>query len=195
MWYYAQKGNQKGPVPSDELEKLIRAGEVGPGDLVWKEGLGDWTPAGKTVEWSGKFQHAGGGAEVPRADSFSTPPPMPDRLTYGTPEQGGGGYRRNPFDDGYSRTPPAPSGPQVPNYLWQSIAVTLLCCMPLGVVAIIYAAQVDQRVLHGDLEGARTASGKARFWCILAVVGFFIQLLALGALLVFAASEPTMVPG
>ena len=30
----------------------------------------------------------------------------------------------------------------IPTYLWQSIVCTLLCCMPFGIVAIVFAAQV-----------------------------------------------------
>ena len=44
---------------------------------------------------------------------------------------------------------------QVPNYLVQSILVTLFCCLPFGIVAIVYAAQVN-----GKLQ-ARRCSGCA----------------------------------
>ena len=36
--------------------------------------------------------------------------------------------------------------PDVPNYLWQSIVVTLCCCLPFGVVAIGFAAQVKSKL-------------------------------------------------
>lgn len=51
---------------------------------------------------------------------------------------------------------------RVPNYLVQSILVTLFCCLPFGVVAIIYAAQVNSKLQVGDYEGAVKASNTAK---------------------------------
>lgn len=55
--------------------------------------------------------------------------------------------------------------PQVPNYLWQSIVCTVCCCLPFGIVAIIFAAQVNGKLANGDVPGAMDASRKARLWC------------------------------
>ncbi len=64
------------------------------------------------------------------------------------------------------RTPTQPIGNRnIPNYLVHSIFVTLLCCLPLGVVAIIYAAQVNGKIQAGDLKGARYYSDKAKLFC------------------------------
>ncbi len=56
----------------------------------------------------------------------------------------------------------------IPNYLWQAIVCTLCCCWPLGIPAIVYAAQVNTKVGQGDMEGARNASNNARMWCWIA---------------------------
>ena len=53
---------------------------------------------------------------------------------------------------------------RIPNYLAQSILVTLFCCLPLGIPAIVYAAQVNSKVQAGDIQGAIAASNKARMW-------------------------------
>ena len=55
--------------------------------------------------------------------------------------------------------------PGMQNYLVQAILVTLCCCMPLGIVAIVYAAQVSSRLAVGDLAGAQDSANKAKFWC------------------------------
>lgn len=47
QWFWEREGEQKGPVSSAELKSLAKAGEVTPATLIWKEGLGDWRPAGK----------------------------------------------------------------------------------------------------------------------------------------------------
>jgi hypothetical protein len=54
---------------------------------------------------------------------------------------------------------------KIPNYLAQSIIVTVLCCMPLGIPAIVYAAQVNSKLDAGDFQGAWETSRKARMWC------------------------------
>lgn len=75
-----------------------------------------------------------------------TPPPPPPRA-----------------NAGYA--PPPPSGGEpIPNYLVQSILVTFCCCLPLGIVAIIFAAQVNSKLAEGDIIGAREASAKAKLF-------------------------------
>ncbi len=55
--------------------------------------------------------------------------------------------------------------PSVPNYLAHSILVTLFCCVPFGIVSIVYAAQVNGKLVTGDYAGAVDVSNKARKWC------------------------------
>lgn len=52
----------------------------------------------------------------------------------------------------------------IPNHLVWAILTTLFCCLPLGVVSIVHAAQVDSKRAAGDLAGAREASEKALYW-------------------------------
>jgi hypothetical protein len=78
-----------------------------------------------------------------------TPPPPP---SYGSPGPG-----------------PGVPGTQIPNYLVQSILVTLCCCLPLGVVAIIFSAQVNSKLAAGDVAGAMEASRKAKMFCWIAL--------------------------
>ena len=47
--------------------------------------------------------------------------------------------------------------PYVPNHLVWAIAVTIFCCLPAGMVAIVYAAQVNGMLDAGDLS--RSAKG------------------------------------
>jgi len=60
----------------------------------------------------------------------------------------------------------APSeGITVPNYLAQAILVTIFCCVPFGIPAIVFAAQVNSKLQGGDYTGAVEASKKAKTWC------------------------------
>ena len=51
------------------------------------------------------------------------------------------------------------------NYLFESILVTLFCCLPFGIVAIAFAAQVNGHVAAGNHRAAMSASQNARTWC------------------------------
>lgn len=53
----------------------------------------------------------------------------------------------------------------IENYLVFAILATVLCCLPAGIVAIIYAAQVNAKLQMGDLGGAKAASDNAKMWC------------------------------
>ncbi len=53
---------------------------------------------------------------------------------------------------------------QVPNYLVQAILVTIFCCLPFGIVSIVFAAQVNGKVAAGDYAGAIATSNKAKTW-------------------------------
>ncbi|HXX01437.1 MAG TPA: CD225/dispanin family protein [Candidatus Acidoferrales bacterium] len=75
-----------------------------------------------------------------------------------------------------------PPGATVPNYLVFAILATVLCCLPAGIPAIVYAAQVNGKLQAGDLAGAQQASKNAKLWCIISVVAFFAGFLVWGLL-------------
>jgi hypothetical protein len=64
------------------------------------------------------------------------------------------------FDAGGAGMPPQP----IPNYLVQAILVTIFCCLPLGIPAIVFAAQVNGKIQAGDMPGAMELSRKARLF-------------------------------
>jgi hypothetical protein len=43
-WFYANSGQQSGPVNDAELERLVREGVIQPTTLVWREGMAEWQP-------------------------------------------------------------------------------------------------------------------------------------------------------
>jgi hypothetical protein len=51
------------------------------------------------------------------------------------------------------------------NLVW-AILSTLFCCIPAGVVSIVYAARVDGAWNRGEYAVAKDASDKARTWAI-----------------------------
>ncbi|MGD1886242.1 MAG: DUF805 domain-containing protein [Cohaesibacteraceae bacterium] len=82
VWYYADGGEQKGPVSDEEIANLIASGTVRADTLVWREGMENWAAAKASLP----------GALVPQSwvDAL---PPMPHA---GTAQQAGygdaGGY-------------------------------------------------------------------------------------------------------
>lgn len=85
------------------------------------------------------------------------------------------GYNLNPqkgADDGSydinsqqtSKSKPTQKSPD--NYLVWAILATLFCCLPTGIVSIIYSTKVEQEYMRGDYQAACNASNKAKKWAI-----------------------------
>jgi hypothetical protein len=58
-WYYAQNNRQNGPVTVEALVSMLQQGHVQPTDLVWREGMGNWQPAGMVPELSAAMPATG----------------------------------------------------------------------------------------------------------------------------------------
>lgn len=78
-------------------------------------------------------------------------------LTFGGPTEG---------------RPPPPGGPTyqesfsgpIDNHLVKSILVTLCCCLPFGVAAIVFSSQVNPLVQSGRFAEAREKAAQADKW-------------------------------
>jgi Interferon-induced transmembrane protein/zinc-ribbon domain len=83
--------------------------------------------------------------------------------------------------------PPSPGVP-VQNYLVFAILATVFCCLPAGIPAIVYAAQVNGKLQVGDQAGAQAASNNAKMWCFislglgLGVIALYIILMMVGVI-------------
>jgi GYF domain 2 len=47
LWYYTHEGRTMEPVATAEIEQLARAGLLKRTDMVWREGMPEWLPAGE----------------------------------------------------------------------------------------------------------------------------------------------------
>src|SRR6267142_347718 len=68
-------------------------------------------------------------------------------------------------------TPPPASGggtATVPNYMVPAI-ISIFCCWPLAIAAIIFASQVNSKLAAGDAAGAEDASKKAKMFAFIAI--------------------------
>ena len=82
------------------------------------------------------------------------------------------GWRQGNSAQGWQQ----PAGPKPPNYLVWAILTTVFCCLPFGVVSIVFAAQVDGKYNSGDFAGAAESSRTAKKWAIVAAVSSLVVL-------------------
>jgi GYF domain 2 len=71
--YYLDAGrNQQGPVPTEEIARLIRSGTIRRDTMLWYAGMPDWRPAGQVSEFASLFAQAA--PPRPPAAPFSPQP-------------------------------------------------------------------------------------------------------------------------
>lgn len=80
-------------------------------------------------------------------------------------------------------TPPPPATgttENIPNYLVPAI-ISAVCCFPLGIISIVFAAQVNSKVAAGDIAGAKSFSKMAKIFSFvfigLALLGWGLYIL------------------
>lgn len=75
--------------------------------------------------------------------------------------------------------PPRPS-----SYLALAIISTILCCLPIGIVSIVYATKVNSAYEDGKYDEALKASRNAKTWGLVsmgvALVGYLLYILIFG---------------
>lgn len=149
-----------------------------------------------------------GPTPVPPAGFGTTAPPPSGQEAgggYGTGAYGaGGGYGQTPYGapqqpygQPFGGPPPGQQmypgpRPSLPNYLVWSILTTLFCCLPAGVVSIVYAAQVNGKLDEGDYATAQRYSSNARTWAMvsagLGLLGVIIYILFIMVFGVFSST-------
>ena len=115
-------------------------------------------------------QQSGGGYQAP-------PPPQYQQPYQGYQQQPYQGYQQ-PYGGGHAQVP------RVPSYLGWAIAVLILCFWPTGIVAVVHASRVNNRLAIGDVNGAMESSRKAKTWCwVTFIIGIaWIVLAVIGAI-------------
>ena len=74
-------------------------------------------------------------------------------------------------------TPPAPPSsapPTIPNNMVMAIIASVVslmfCCLPHGVVSLIFALQVNKKEAAGDIEGATKAAKMAKMLAWISII-------------------------
>ncbi|MCH5178596.1 MAG: CD225/dispanin family protein [Prevotellaceae bacterium] len=72
------------------------------------------------------------------------------------------------------------------NFLLWAVLSTVLCCLPFGIVAIVYANKVDQLWYAGKYNEAEEALKKAKIWTFVTVgVGVVSTILSFLVMFIF----------
>jgi len=72
--------------------------------------------------------------------------------------------------------PPAATGTpaKVPNNLVLAIVASVVsfigCCLPHGLISLIFALQVDKKAAAGDVNGAESSAKQAKTWAWISII-------------------------
>lgn len=140
------------------MDQLLKCG-VTRKTLVWCEGMTNWREAEKVPELHALI------AQIPPQNIPPQPPPQSSNYASASNIQ-----------------PPKPD-----TYMVWAILTTILCCLPFGIVSIVYAAKVDSLYYAEHYAEAINASNKAKNWAIasgctaLAIWVIYIIIIAIAA--------------
>lgn len=162
-WYYSKKGTQQGPVSLDEMRRLFAQGDIAAGDLVWHDGMADWTAAGELAE----LRQADGiqAVSVAGAEPVGGASPIPGvASTVGSPQR---------------------KGMAIGSMVCGIVALLTCLGIPLGLVAVVLGhmargkARKNPGVFGG--EGLALAGLLTGYLSILLSVAMIVGLLSVNA--------------
>lgn len=155
-YFYLDANNQQqGPIEPTQFPMY----GVNADTLVWCNTMSDWATAGSIPELA---------SYVLPAPSAATPPPYKaDPSASAQPQGASQGINVN-VNQGPNYIP-CPD-----TYLVWAILSTLFCCLPTGIVSIVYSCQVNSKYASGDYQGAMEASASAKKW---ALAGLIVSLI------------------
>ena len=182
-YYYLDSTNsRRGPV---EANRLVAEG-VTAQTLVWCVGMKEWTPASDVPELAAFFQTYNQAAPV-QEETVAAAAPQPAQPQYQQPfqqqpyqqPQYAQPYQQpqygQPYQQPYMQQAPMGNMPPMPDtYLVWAILSTICCCLPLGVVSIVYSSKVSSLYASGQYNEALKASQSAKKWAIWSAVSSLI---------------------
>lgn len=174
------------------VDTLVANG-LKPDDLVWTEGLADWTPAGNILELAEAMNlrdsmvaaqaepAAPATAEVIEIVETEAEAPVEQEPACNVepatqPEPAREPYTAPQMQAAYTQTAPAQAAamtqtePCPPAYIAWSIIVTVLCCTIVGIPAIVFASMTKSAYYRGDLAKAKRYSEITQWFIIAAIV-------------------------
>ena len=166
QYWINHNGVQSGPLDLDAIKEMNLTSSA----YVWREGLTDWVKITQMPELQGFYEMVNAEPQQPAAEQQAA-----GDVVMGQPYQPQQPYNQQPQLPQYAQQQD-PAEPCPPTNLVWAIISTVLCCIPTGIVAIIYALKVTNKYREGDIEGAKRASEVGAWWCIATIIlGIIIQ--------------------
>jgi hypothetical protein len=167
-WFYAKNGSQQGPVATEALKAMLASGEISPSDLIWRDGMSDWTPAGRVAEI----------ASVAASPSMEAAPyTSPAPASYSAPTSYAAPSSYSP-----GQLPP-PAGLAIAS-MCCGIASIVICCMPyfsiFAAIAAVVMGHITQKKIKANLAGG---SGMKTAGLITGYIGLVIAVFMLGVMI------------
>ena len=158
QYWINHNGVQSGPVDLDAIKEMGLTSQA----YVWREGLKDWVKITQMPELQGYYEMLAEAAAPQQPQA--TEQPADRQVVTGQPYQPQPQYTQPQYTQQPATEPCPPT-----NLVW-AILSTVLCCIPTGIVAIIYALKVSNKYREGDIEGAKRASEVGAWWCIATII-------------------------
>ena len=186
-YYIAENGQQAGPYEPYELP--LHGLTVN--SLVWREGMANWTSASQVPELMALLS----GQTINLGDSDAPLPPMPPMGNQQSqmsqvPPLSGQPTQQQPYQQQcyYQPNYVQSQRPRKPdnNLVW-AILCTLFCCLPFGIISIVYSSKVDSLYNAGNYDEAQEAANKAKNWAMWGAISFAIILVLYFILIAIAA--------
>lgn len=173
-WLLGPENKPKGPYPEERIRAGLAAGKLNARTMICPVGGTEWTTVGTVF---GMGADAGGAARgaassAPQEQSF-----MPSSDIGLMPAESDPlPMRAMPV-----ARPSGQVGSWTPvNLVWPILA-TLCCCVPGGIVAIIYTVKANAAGNVGNFAEAEAHAKKAKLFLLLSVViGFVVSLVGMG---------------
>ena len=163
QYWINHNGVQSGPVDLEGLKEMGLTSTA----YVWHEGLSDWVNITQLPELQGLYETVA--TSVQQQD---TPQAVVNEGVMPHSPEGEPVVTGQPYQAPQPQMPQQPVGtePCPPTNLVWAIITTVLCCIPTGIVAIVYALKVTNKYREGDIEGAKKASETGAWWCIASII-------------------------
>jgi hypothetical protein len=144
---------------------MLASGEISPSDLIWRDGMSDWTPAGRVAEI----------ASVAASPSMEAAPyTSPAPASYSAPTSYAAPSSYSP-----GQLPP-PAGLAIASMCCGIASIVLSCCVPYisifaAIAAIILGHKATTKIKANQASGA----GMAKAGLITGYIGLVTSLLML----------------
>lgn len=182
-WFYGKEGQQYGPIDEPTLRARVATGEIAQDDLIWTEGMNEWTPLNKVSQFNAQAPAAvsSGSAETYES-SDPTSPYAPPAANPVAPPLGG------------VQIAPPTSGLAIASLVCGIVAILLCACggFVAGIPAVIcgHMAMKQTAPVIGSNQVPMGGRGMAIAGLIMGYIGIVFTVLGIAAQFAGIAMQP-----